>query len=248
MREEKFDYKIKIKPNDEEYQDGHRFWQGIPGVAKAANGRLWATWYSGGPSEGPGNWIVLYTSADDGDHWEGPIFVIDSEDERRSVDPNLWMDPEGRMWLFFQKNQSEGPCEFTIWAIYTDNPGDEVPTWSEPKHIGNGVALNNPLVLKDGTWVLPTTVWSMHLTEALGDENNAGCYISEDKGKTWNYQGSIDKLEGERQHEEPVIVEKEDRHLQMFIRTLKGIETSHSYDRGKTWSDGVDAGFTRTNS
>ncbi len=248
MGNAEFNYKIKINPKDAEYQDGNRYWQGIPGIAKAPNGRLWATWYSGGLSEGPGNWVVLYTSGDDGDHWSGPIMVIDSDSDLRATDPNLWMDPDGRMWLIWHQGDNVGPCYFSVWAMYTENPGDEMPVWSEPKRIANGVAINDPIVLRDGTWVLPTTVWPMHLTEALGDENNAGCYISKDKGETWTYQGSVDKLEGKRQHEETVIVEKADGHLQMFIRTGCGIETSHSYDSGKTWSDGVDAKFTKTNS
>jgi hypothetical protein len=39
----------------EKYRTRHRQFQGIPGVEVAANGRLWATWYSGGTGEGAEN-------------------------------------------------------------------------------------------------------------------------------------------------------------------------------------------------
>lgn len=39
-----------------EYGPQTRRWQGIPGIERAANGRLWATWYSGTDGEGPGNY------------------------------------------------------------------------------------------------------------------------------------------------------------------------------------------------
>ena len=40
------------------YADNTRLFQGIPGLQRARNGRLWAVWYAGGPdepTEGPGN-------------------------------------------------------------------------------------------------------------------------------------------------------------------------------------------------
>ena len=36
------------------YGDDTRLFQGIPGIERAANGRLWALWYAGGPDE-PGD-------------------------------------------------------------------------------------------------------------------------------------------------------------------------------------------------
>ncbi len=49
-----------------EYADSARMFQGIPGIERAANGRLWATWYGGGVTEDDHNYILLYTSGDDG--------------------------------------------------------------------------------------------------------------------------------------------------------------------------------------
>jgi hypothetical protein len=49
-----------VRPNfspGREYADDTRLFQGIPGLERAPNGRLWAVWYAGGPdepTEGPG--------------------------------------------------------------------------------------------------------------------------------------------------------------------------------------------------
>jgi len=58
-----------------EYASAARLWQGIPGLERAANGRLWAVWYTGGEGEGIGNYVVLHTSADDGVTWSGPEYA-----------------------------------------------------------------------------------------------------------------------------------------------------------------------------
>jgi len=79
-----------------EYADHTRIFQGIPGIESAGNGRLWAVWYAGGPDEpgeGPGNYVVLVTSSDDGKTWSGPRLVIDPEGPVRAFDPCLWIDP-----------------------------------------------------------------------------------------------------------------------------------------------------------
>ena len=56
----------------EEYADKTRLFQGIPGMERSANGRLWALWYAGGTGEGELNYVTLVTSGDDGKTWSGP--------------------------------------------------------------------------------------------------------------------------------------------------------------------------------
>ena len=50
------------RPPGPEYAADARAFQGIPGLERASNGRLWATWYGGGPGEGPENYIMLASS------------------------------------------------------------------------------------------------------------------------------------------------------------------------------------------
>jgi len=89
-----------LAPPGRKYADDTRRWQGIPGIERAANGRLWAVWYSGGDNEGPENYVVLVTSDDDGKTWSGPRLVVDPPGNVRAFDPCLWHDPGGRLWLF----------------------------------------------------------------------------------------------------------------------------------------------------
>ena len=57
-----------------EAEDNARTWQGIPGIEQAPNGRLWATWYTGGLHEGAaGNYVAVATSGDDGKTWSKPV-------------------------------------------------------------------------------------------------------------------------------------------------------------------------------
>lgn len=109
------------------YADGTRIFQGIPGIERAANGRLWATWYAGGPDEpgeGPGNYVVLVSSDDDGKSWSTPQLVIDPAGPVRAYDPCLWIDPTGRLWLFWAQSFGWWDGRSGVWAVTTDRPGD----------------------------------------------------------------------------------------------------------------------------
>lgn len=237
---------VIYNPTAEEYLDGNRLWQGIPGIAKDdESGRLWATWYSGGEGEGPYNWVVLYTSEDDGKSWTGPMLVIDHEFPIRAFDPNLWTDPNGRMWLFWSQSYTHDDGIFGTWAMYTENPQDENPTWSDPVRIANGIAMNDPIVLANGDWILPTAIWAISPEVAeYAEERYSNAYISKDSGETWSYLGSVPSYEGDRNADENMIICQPDGSLRMLIRTKLGIEESYSVDGGKTWSGATDAGIS----
>ena len=234
-------------PTDTEYLDGNRNWQGIPGIAKDnESGRLWATWYSGGYGEGNYNFVVLYTSDDDGNTWKGPMTVIDHPYYPvRAFDPNLWIDPDGRMWLIWSQSYGHDDGIFGTWMMYTDNPESENPTWSEPMRVANGIAMNDPIVLSSGEWILPTAIWynSPHV-ESMDSERFSNAYVSKDKGLTWSYLGSVPSYEGGRNCDENMIIEQQDGTLRMLIRTGGGIEESYSYDKGITWTGATNAGIS----
>ncbi|MBQ9134406.1 MAG: exo-alpha-sialidase [Clostridia bacterium] len=238
---------VLLNPTDAEYIDGGRQWQGIPGITRdPKSGRLWATWYSGGSGEGAYNFVLLYTSEDDGTTWTGPVLAIDHEYPVRCFDPNLWVDPDGRMWMFWSQSyfHFDGICG--TWMMYTDNPESENPTWSTPVRVANGIAMNDPVVLANGDWILPTAIWEKNLGIAeMAAETNSNAYISKDKGITWQYLGSVQGYEGERSCDENMIIEQNDGSLRMLIRTGLGIEESYSYDGGVTWTKSTDAGISK---
>ncbi len=224
-----------------EYSSEARLWQGIPGIERAANGRLWATWYSGGkrePSED--NYVLLVTSSDDGRSWSGPKIVIDPPGVARSYDPMLWHDPEGRLWFFWAQNAGPpGP-----YAIYSDNSTSANPSWSPVQRlyppdrdfelredlpaVHRGIVLNKPIVLESGVWLLP-------LRRSI-PEVRMGVLLSSDRGRHWQLHGEI-RTPGPS-NGEPMVVERRDGSLWMLIRVPGGrIWESTSGDGGETWSE-----------
>ena len=233
---------IHIPPGPE-YADDQRIFQGIPGLERAPNGRLWATWYGGGPGEGPENYVLLATSGDDGKTWSSPKLAIDPPGEVRAFDPCLWHDPDGRLWLFWAQSWSHWDGRGGVWAIVTDRSEAENPAWSAPRRLCNGIMMNKPTALSTGEWLLPAAVWQ-HRPNArdpahrfdLGDEMGTNVICSTDRGETWTLLGQADVPQ--RACDEHHIVGRRDGSLWMLVRTNYGIGESVSADRGRTWTPG----------
>ncbi len=237
-----------------EYADAARTWQGIPGIERARNGRLWATWYSGGPTEGLWNYVLLHTSGDDGATWS-PVLVVDPPGEVRAFDPCLWIDPTGRLWLFWAqgyggnanppKVESVWDGRGGVWAITTDHPGNAAPAWSAPRRLCNGIMMNKPTVTTSGAWLLPASVWRLPVNPLhphhLPEESAANVVGSRDRGGTWTRYGGA--LVAKAAFDEHIVVERRDGSLWMLLRTSQGIGESLSRDGGRTWSAGDPAVF-----
>ena len=211
-----------------EYADEVRMFQGIPSLERAANGRLWATWYGGGVTEDRHNYVMLNTSADDGKTWSKVKTIIDPDGDgpERAFDPCPWHDPLGRLWLFWA---IQGGERTGLWAMVTENSGEEDPTWSTPTRICEGIMMCKPLVLFTGEWLLPVAVWQ--------SDESARVMCSTDKGETWSLLGAASVPKDDRNCEEHMLVERKNGTLWMLVRTMYGIGQSLSIDRGKTWTD-----------
>lgn len=237
---------ILINPQEAEYQRGNQAWQGIPSIGRGANGRLWATWYGGSTDENEYNWCVLYTSDDDGNTWKGPKVVVQPREEFvRAFDPNLWTDPKGRLWFIWNQSYFHFDGRCGVWAMYTENPDTEDPVWSEPQRLCDGIVMCDPVVLKNGDWLLPTAIWGWGLCEEMARDRHSNAYISRDEGASWQYAGSVQKTEGRYNCDENMIIEQTDGSLRMLVRTMLGIEESYSHDGGFTWTDAVDAHISK---
>ena len=228
---------IKLNPGDA-YSSQNRTWQGIPSLERTAAGRLWATWYSGGEGEGPDNYILLVTSSDDGHTWSEPRLVIDPPGKVRAHDPSIWLDPLGRLWLFWTQSYDWFDGRAGVWTIQTENPEVENPVWTEPKRLCHGNMLNKPVVLSTGEWLLPAALWASReprLPE-LAYYRFSCVYCSTDQGQAWTLRGRADVPE--RGFDEHQLVERRDGSLWMLVRTRYGIGESFSNDSGFTWSPG----------
>ncbi len=218
---------------------GPRQWQGIPAIERAAGGRLWCAFFSGGTHEPhPDNYIVVTTSTDDGDTWEEPRTLIDPPGLTRVFDPCLWHDPSGRLWLIYNRANLER-SDHTLWAVTTTGSDGRSPEWSEPRQIDVGAPfafrLNKPTVLSSGAWLLPVT-WAREAPGDwfAGDRQLQGVAISRDQGTSWSFHGAV---EAPHWALESMILERTDGSLLMLIRTGAGVlYQSHSTDGGVTWT------------
>jgi predicted neuraminidase len=222
-----------------EYSTGRRLWQGIPGIERTTQGRLLATWYSGGETEGPENYVLLVTSEDDGRTWSDPLLVVDPPSPVRAFDPVLWHDPGGALWWFWSQSYGVFDGRAGVWAVRCSNSSASTPTWSAPRRLFDGVMMNKPTVLRNGTWLACSAVWShVHAgfvtREDMGELRFSNVYASKDEGESWSWLGRADVPN--RQFDEHMIVERRDGSLWMLVRTISGIGEAVSLDGGKSWT------------
>lgn len=233
------------------HQAANRHWQGVPAIERASNGRLWATWYTGGLQEDNDTYVLLVTSDDDGQTWSDPVAIIDPPGMIRAWDPNLWHDPTGRLWwTWTQTCPMPGEAwdgRGGVWVATADDATSANPTWTTPRRIADGVALNKPIVASDGTWLWPVTIWWMfeQFTD-LDHKRKPGVMASTDRGRTWTWRGGA-KLDN-RVFDEPMIVELADKTLWMLLRTPTGISESFSMDGGMSWSHARPSRFASPSS
>ena len=219
-----------------------RMWQGIPSIERTVKGRLWATWYCGPIIEGQngdGNYAVLVTSSDDGKTWSLPIAVYDATALFGGItlDPHLWIDPDGRLWWFVNRNLkvTDPNGTFSVWGFCTDNADTDSPKWNTPVFAGYGSALNKPTVLSNGDWLRPVDSFNKN------DPERTKFYVSRDKGKSFSFLSKTPIENGS--FSEQMIVERKDGSLFAFSRALYGIAQIESTDWGRTWKN--DHPFTK---
>ena len=240
-----------------EYAKNKRGAQGVPGLTRTPGGKLWAAWYTGPETrrvESPDSYIVLASSVDDGETWRELELVIEPPRLVRTMDPCLWVDPQGRLWFFFVQTAGLRDGRWGVWAMRTDDPEAERPEWSEPRRIADGLMLNKPTVLANGDWLLPVGLWrdsepelaldgvdlspytAEELVHDLGELRGSNVYVSRDRGETFEFLGQA--RAPSTRVDEHMIVERRDGSLWMLIRTTVGVAQSVSTDGGETWSPG----------
>ncbi len=227
------------------------------GIERTSGDRLWACWVGGGDNEKA--FFVLATSDDAGDTWSAPRLVIDPHDKalpysRGTIVGNLWLDPHGRLWLFFDQALSHYDGRAGTWFTRCDQPDAADPQWTSPVRIWDGCALNNPIILASGEWLLPVSLWDREKIAApfkdafheLDPYRMANVLVSRDHGATWERRGGVAYPHPE--FDEPQLVERRDGTLWMTARTHHGLWESGSQDGGATWAPPVPSTIATANS
>lgn len=210
----------------------NRGFQGIPSLAIAPNGRLWATWYAGKtPAEDQNNYVVLSTSGDDGQTWQ-EVLIIDPDEGGpvRAYDPELWMAPDGKLRLVWAQAIGHEGTVAGVWFLAISNPNEQQPKYESPIRITDGIMMCKPLVLSSGEWALPASTWR-------ATDNSARVVVSADNGKTWAIRGACNVPVNDRAFDEHMLIERSDGKLWLLARTKYGIGESLSSDGGKTWPE-----------
>ena len=244
---------VPVTPPGPRSADGVRTFEGIPGIEQIPSGRLFAVWYSGGYSEGYDNYALLKFSDDRGKSWSKTVAVVDPPAPNvRAFDPAIWYAPNGKLYWFWAQGCG-GFSDSTeifdgiagVWCSILENPDDEAENFrfTPPRRIANGVMMNKPTVLKDGTWALPCSIWysakGKYLRhDSLGILHGAYMVVSTDEGEHFSVRGRIDasQTEGGNSYDEHLFIERKDGTICCYIRAARGIAESISTDGGVTWS------------
>ena len=214
------------------------------GIERTPKGRIWAAWVGG--EDGPRAFMLAATSDDDGESWSKPRLAIDSQSPRMPIPRsvivgNLWTDPLGRLWFFFDQTMNHFDGRGGLWTAVCENPDADAPVWSAPRRIWHGAALNKPTVLASGEWLLPAYLLQNPgfgpfggVFPELDPQRGVNLLVSKNQGATWECRACI-PFPNPDWHE-PMIVERADGSLWMLARTRAGIAETVSADAGHTWS------------
>jgi predicted neuraminidase len=218
---------VVLKPGAE-FQDDARPGAMIIGMDRTPRGRIWGCWT--GTGDKPDGYFLLATSEDGGATWSKPRLAVGTRTRaaqqlRGALVGNLWTDPKGRLWLFFDQQLGDPQKRITNWYMRCDEPDAAEPAWSKPVMFAEGCTLNKPTVLKSGEWLLPVSDWH---------QKTARVFVSTDAGESWKERGNLRFPAWE--FDEHMMVELRDGRLWMLARTKGQPHESFSSDSGRTWS------------
>ena len=220
-----------------EFQDEARPGAMIIGMDRTPKGRIWGCWT--GTGDKADGYFLLATSDDGGETWSRPSLAVGARTEATqkisgALVGNLWTDPKGRLWLFFDQQLGDPDKRITNWWMRCDNPDAAVPEWTDPVNFAEGCTLNKPTILANGDWLLPVSDWH---------GKTARVFVSTDEGVSWQERGSL-KFPG-WEFDEHMMVELKDGRIWMLARTKDQPYESFSIDGGRTWSEPKQAATVR---
>ncbi|MBQ8140687.1 MAG: exo-alpha-sialidase [Clostridia bacterium] len=229
----------------EEFSRKTRGWQAIPTIERVPGGRLFCACYAGGFDEGPNNYIPIAVSDDGGENWSRDVAVIDHPDSVRLHEPVFWLSPQNELWLFFNQSYVWRDPVGGVWATKCVDYGAEIPKWSEPKRICDGVMTCKPLTTTDGKVFLPVSHWkeyvpidysNRHQFKNMPTVETYRLYLMDNGGSVTKY-GAVDIPDAI--FDESMAVQTSDNpdDISILARVTTGIVRSDSHDGGRSFGE-----------
>lgn len=125
--------RIERDTDDPSYRLANRAYQATATIARTGPIRYWTAWRADNThaAEGPGNFAVLAYSDNGGESVKeyGYLTYSPSHPGNQIVDPMLWTDPKGRLWLFYGVLGDNKLYDGIggAWAVICDDPNAEDP-------------------------------------------------------------------------------------------------------------------------
>lgn len=190
--------------------------------------------------------FVLLARKRPGAEWEKPFLVVENVEGVRTFDEVLWIDPLGRLRLYWAQAHMHMDGKEGVWESVCDQPDAEQPVFSRPRRLCDGIMLNKPTVLGSGRWLYtvarcplkpfhPMNVGTVIFNDPDEQQRNAQVYASDDNGCTVSLLGQARFSKSD--FFEHMLYECSDGSLRMLSRSAPVLYESVSRDGGITWSN-----------
>ncbi|SKB32386.1 sialidase family protein [Daejeonella lutea] len=233
---------FRVAPQGDTSISNRKFEQ-VPSIAASADGKvIYVAWYSGGPAPGPGNFVTVSTSKDNGESWvNDQLVVYPKSGSTRFFDPALWRDDKGQVRLYYGSANDS-----LLWdgfggvnSVDISLAGSAIK-YANPLRLVDGVMSNKPIyIAAKKLTLMPVYVDKAPKPDSADvkyPQNGAFIYSNDQSGlKLYSKIVLPDSI---RIHDEPQVVEVSSTgNLLTLLRTTKGIYSVSSSDYGKTWSE-----------
>ncbi|MBC7099321.1 exo-alpha-sialidase [Candidatus Bipolaricaulota bacterium] len=197
-----------------------------PSICELTSGELLLAFYAG-EYEGAPDQVILGARFAPGRGWSGPAVWVHVAG-RATVNPRVFLGPDGAVWLIAPVNYSERWCSGGTY-LFLKRSYDGGRTWTDLELLIERKGLlgkNKPLV--EGKFILLPVEW---------EETWSATFLrSQDGGRTWEICGDLGRAAGAHLIQ-PTVVRLPDGRILAYMRSQEGrIFASYSADGGRTWS------------
>jgi predicted neuraminidase len=216
-------------------------------------GDLYLVYYGGAGEYATDTAVFGSRLAKGSDAWTLPE-VVARDPFRSAGNGVIWQAPDGLVWLFYVVRFGETWSSSRIQFKVSD---DGARSWSDASVLATEPGMmvrNRPIVLDDGSYLLPAYLEKGEDTESVSPESTSLFFRFDPKDPTagWEELGRIRSPKGNIQ---PAPVQLDDGRIVAYCRRGGGygpttdgyIVRAESADGGRTWTEGVDSPFPNPN-